>query len=246
MHYLSLSDWVIALDKGRVAHQGTYDDVSKSGYDLTGTLARATGTTDSDDQGGAKKDGEKTKESETSTDKDDTEDDETMGAYDKGKKSTYYKFYAEQIGFFRVSILGCYLLLYSAIRLGTQGFIKEWSESNGSRLGAWMGGYVAFSFIGAITGSVQWFFTRSLDSTSHPSSHSIRLSLFMYFNHTLTSGGENVHRTQVNAVFAAPIAFFQSIPTGRLVNRFSSVGHAVSYFFELGITQSSFVGYLPT
>lgn len=127
---------------------------------MTGTLARSTGPTDSNEKGAAKKDGEKTKESETSTDKDDTEDDETMGAYDKGR-SAYYKFYAEQIGYFRVSILSCFLLLYSAIRLGTQGFIKEWSESDGSRLGAWMGGYVAFSFIGAITGSVQMFIRSS-------------------------------------------------------------------------------------
>lgn len=120
MHYLPLADRVIALDNGKIVHQGTYEELAASGYDLTGTLARAPPNQQANEEG-AKKQGEDEVDSKTEkpTEKDAEEDDEALKSYNKGGV-TAYKFYVREAGYLRIVISGLFLVLYSAMRLGLQ------------------------------------------------------------------------------------------------------------------------------
>lgn len=123
VHYLTFSDWVVALEKGRIAHQGTYDDVSRSGYDLTGTLARSSDTS-VDGVAATKGNAKSTADVATKTKSDevqketDEDDDETQDTTET--RGTTYMFYIREAGYFQVYITALLTILYSAVRLGTQ------------------------------------------------------------------------------------------------------------------------------
>lgn len=120
MHYIPLADSVIALENGRIAHQGAYGELVASGYDLTGTLARSPLGQQVAKNSPTKGTGDQSKEaSKSSTEKDAEEDDEALKSYDKGGLIAY-KFYAKQAGHFRLLLVALYVALYSATRLGLQ------------------------------------------------------------------------------------------------------------------------------
>ncbi|KAF8312113.1 P-loop containing nucleoside triphosphate hydrolase protein [Clavulina sp. PMI_390] len=206
VHHLPAAYRVLALEGGKIVHQGSYDELVMSGYDLTGTLARASANAEADTKADVKKDAAGSTSPQTSeksqsaeTEKAQDGDDEATKAYDKGGLRVY-KFYAVHAGVFRVLACVTLMVLYVALRLGLQGFLQELSMANGQHLGAWMAGYVAFGFAGLFSG----------------------LAAFYTFNLAAIHAGFTVHRVELEALLSAPVTFFLANPAGRLVNRFSS------------------------
>ncbi|KAF8312075.1 P-loop containing nucleoside triphosphate hydrolase protein [Clavulina sp. PMI_390] len=205
IHYLPTADRIIALEDGKIVHQGTYDDLVTSGYDLTGTLTRASSSKEDDAESTNSTvsknervdDAERKPNDPSQTDQKD--DNEEAKSYDKGGQGTYL-FYTRHAGLFRVLSCTILMILYIALRLGVQGFLQEWSLTNGQHLGGWMAGYIAFGIAGLFSGLVA----------------------FWSFNRVAIHGGLNVHRVELEALMAAPVTFFLANPAGRLVNRFSS------------------------
>lgn len=124
VHHLASSDWVIALEKGIVAHQGTLEDIRSSGYDPAGSIAsKPSAMSDSKESDPTTKSDQDvaTKEKEEPM-ADDTEEDETTRTYNQFGL-TPYRFFASHTGYHRVFISITIMTLWAAIRLGTQASI---------------------------------------------------------------------------------------------------------------------------
>lgn len=111
------------MEGGRVARQGTYEELSAQGYDLKGVLARS--LTDRTLAGASLEKAFSTTQKKAQEDLklDASEDDETAKSYDKGGAGVY-KFYVENAGYLRAITAGLLLLMYSAVRLGVQASIS--------------------------------------------------------------------------------------------------------------------------
>lgn len=123
VHYLPSADRIIALDNGKIVHQGTYEELAATGYDLTGALARAPTNQQASEGRTKMHEDEVESKTEKPNEKDAEEDDEMLQSYDKGG-ITAYKFYAGETGYFRIVTAGLFLVLYSAMRLGLQ--VNTW------------------------------------------------------------------------------------------------------------------------
>ncbi|KAF8312074.1 P-loop containing nucleoside triphosphate hydrolase protein [Clavulina sp. PMI_390] len=208
IHYLPIAHRIFALQGGRLLHQGSYDELVNSGYDLTGNLTRASSLKMGRD--GNSSPDQQVQESQSNVALDSSEksksehayndyDDEATKSYDKGGLHMY-RFYILHAGVFRFTACVILMVLYIAVRLGLQGYLQELSSASGRHLGGWMAGYVAFGFAGIFSGLVALY----------------------TFNLAAVHGGFSVHRAELEALLAAPVTFFLANPAGRLVNRFSS------------------------
>lgn len=122
VHYIPLADRVIALEGGRIALQGTYEELSAQGYDLKGVLARSSIDQNLQSASSQKDTTATQQKAQEDPASDGSEDDETTISYDKGGANVY-KFYASHGGYLRAITAGLLLLMYSAVRLGVQASI---------------------------------------------------------------------------------------------------------------------------
>lgn len=126
---------------------------------------------------------------------------------EQGKvKWSVYAEYARENNVFAVAVYLFTLLASQAANMGGSVWLKEWSESNqesgsNNRVGMYIGIYFAFgigsSLLTVIQTLVLWIFC------------SIEAS-------------RKFHERMANAIFRAPMSFFDTTPTGRILNRFSS------------------------
>ncbi|KAF8312106.1 P-loop containing nucleoside triphosphate hydrolase protein [Clavulina sp. PMI_390] len=201
IHHLPNSDRVIVLEEGKIISHGTYNELVDSGYAISNAFTRVSSSEINTDGGGNKQMSGITDTSEepnSLSKEQDIEDDEMIATTEKRGSQTY-RFYIHQAGLFRVIICGMLVVLFIGLNLGMQGFLQEWSVSDGRNLGGWMAGYIAFGLASVLSGVVAYW----------------------SFSLMAIDGAINTHRAELEALMAAPVAFFFEKPAGRIVNRFS-------------------------
>ena len=102
-------------------------------------------------------------------------------------------------------------------------WLKEWAEVNqayGSNpdVVRYIGIYFAFGVGSAALAVVQtlvlWIFC-SIEVSQH------RRSLFMQAKLTYDQASRKLHEMMATAIFRSPMSFFETTPSGRILNRFS-------------------------
>lgn len=107
---------VIVLEHGKVLHFGTSEEVSRSGYDLSGVVQNIEEASESSADSLQRTTVQK---NDVEPLQDDTEDDEAAKSYNSGGWAPY-KFFISAVGISRVTIAVLLVTLYSALRLGLQ------------------------------------------------------------------------------------------------------------------------------
>ncbi|KAG8809950.1 hypothetical protein FRC19_004879, partial [Serendipita sp. 401] len=141
----------------------------------------------------------------------DAVDEESKNPYLSGLKP--YKFWFGNAGFFyTVFTFGIYMLL-PALRLATQGYLKEWSDTaTVGNYPAWIGGLAAFAF-GALFVAV--------------------IGFFFYTDLFIPRVGSSIHKQEVRGLLRAPVSWIQSTPAGQIINRFSQDIYEIDFTFPL-------------
>ncbi|MCJ1306993.1 hypothetical protein MMC25_000637 [Agyrium rufum] len=126
---------------------------------------------------------------------------------EKGKvKWKVYEEYAEACNLYAVGFYLLALIASQSLQVGGSIWLKHWSEVNeqygrNPAVGKYIGVYFAFGIGGAIMtmgqSLIQWIFC------------SIEAS-------------RKLHERMAYAIFRSPMSFFETTPTGRIINRFSS------------------------
>ncbi|KAG8779497.1 hypothetical protein FRC16_003410, partial [Serendipita sp. 398] len=217
VHHLPSADYVIIMDKGSVAHSGTWGDVLHSGYALSDLMRKNEVTPDINhpDQtkvaAGAPREEKRGEFIGDEHDAVDAVDEESKNPYLSGLKP--YKFWFGNAGFFyTVFTFGIYMLL-PALRLATQGYLKEWSDTaTVGNYPAWIGGLAAFAF-GALFVAV--------------------IGFFFYTDLFIPRVGSSIHKQEVRGLLRAPVSWIQSTPAGQIINRFSQDIYEIDFTFPL-------------
>lgn len=215
VHHLPSADYVLILEKGAVAYRGTWNDVQDAGYRLS-ELARVN---DKAAAGEIKDSSQKDVKSnepnpveiiENEYDAVDAVDQEANNPYIGGMKPYIFWFRNGGILYSVIAMIG--LLLVPTLMLANQGYLKEWSESDGSHYPQWIGGLAAFS--------VSYFTV-------------ILLVLYFYSCMLVTRIGESVHANELRGLFHATISWIHKNPSGKLISRFSQDIFEIDFTFPL-------------
>ncbi|KAJ3407090.1 Canalicular multispecific organic anion transporter 1 [Chytriomyces hyalinus] len=207
LHVLPSADYIIVLDGGAIVEQGTFDQLTNeqsSARYLKDMLKNHSLDTEKHDAGDAPKEAKAaaTEGAAKATSGAILEnEDRQVGAVDK-------KFIADYIkaggGYWSAALMVFVAVAYTATTFGQNLWITWWSYDsvqNTTRFGiapnAYVNYYIAivlctFSFVGVLTGVVQ--------------------------RHAFVAT-RNYHNNAMSGLFAAPMAFFESQPLGRIINR---------------------------
>lgn len=126
---------------------------------------------------------------------------------EKGKVSwDVYKEYARVCGYRRILLYFSILAAATTLSLASNVWLKTWGDSNTKNdanlhVGYYLGIYAALGVVSAAMTVVQ------------------NLVAYVYIN---TKAARILHENMLHAVVRAPMAFFETNPLGRIVNRFSS------------------------
>ncbi|KIK69354.1 hypothetical protein GYMLUDRAFT_35426 [Collybiopsis luxurians FD-317 M1] len=227
LKHLRIADKVIILDKGTIVSQGTLLELRAGHVDV----ARYIG-----EQGDAQEegDGEEREREESISSEEATADLDSkktssvanpakLDEEQKGASITSpwapYIFYLKACGWKRLAVCFSCLVLYTAMQIGLQILLKEWSESSTTNHGPWLGGYAGFTvacFLSSFT------------------------TLYVYTQLTAPHASLVIHARQLAAVLAAPVSYFQETPLSKLQNRWSSDMYITDFAFPRALQDFTF------
>jgi ABC-type multidrug transport system fused ATPase/permease subunit len=192
-----------------------------SGYQVTeGTLRRASAATFKGHQGRStdeEADGVKSKQSKEFS--------------EQGKvKWSVYGEYAKTSNLLAVSIYLIMLIAAQTIQVGGSLWLKRWSEVNQAyggnpEVGKYIGIYFAFgigsSALVVVQTLILWIFC-SVEVRDFPAAgfHAYRRTANAG-NPVISQASRKLHERMALAIFRSPMSFFETTPTGRILNRFS-------------------------
>ena len=155
-------------------------------------------------------------------------------------KLDVYKEYAKASNVVAVTIYLVTLIGAQTVNIGGSLWLKHWAEVNtslgrNSEVGKYVGIYAAFGVGGALLTVVQtlilWIFC-SIEVWSHfpcimpasPSSSITCVVVVWICGLTMhdVQASRKLHERMAYAIFRSPMSFFETTPTGRILNRFSS------------------------
>ncbi|KAG8825840.1 hypothetical protein FRC17_008507 [Serendipita sp. 399] len=217
IHHLPSADHVLIMEKGSIIHSGTWDEVLQSGYVPSDLMIKddqkpdkgpAVQTEDLTEAAKKEKPGELFRDERDALD---AVDEESQNPYLGGIKP--YKYWFGNGGFFySVFALSVYML-WPTLRLATQGYLKEWSDSaTVGNYPAWIGGLAAFAF-GALFVAVVGF--------------------FFYTDFFVPRIGSAIHRQEIRGLLRASVSWIQSTPSGQIINRFSQDIYEIDFTFPI-------------
>ncbi|KAF3157914.1 hypothetical protein TWF225_000693 [Orbilia oligospora] len=140
------------------------------------------------------------------TNDDDGEDNKNKEHQEKGKVSwDVYKEYARASNWLAFSIYVVALIGALVGQLGSSVWLKKWSEYNdkhqtNQNVGMWVGFYFAIGFGASALVAIQ------------------TLILWIFCS---IEAARKLHQRMATAIFRSPMSFFETTPTGRILNRFS-------------------------
>ncbi|QRV93386.1 ABC transporter [Ceratobasidium sp. AG-Ba] len=209
---LPIADTVVVMEEGKIAFEGSVDDLRKLKPDFLLTISPPASLSERaaiDTQESTTIEKESVEPAGADAITSDA-DDEAKASYNS-KGWHPYMFWMYHAGRHRVLISLCFCLAWTAIGLGQSGYAKEWSESHG-HTNAWIGGYCAFAFsyLGCIALTVwHWCTISTIEAST------------------------SIHKAGLNVVMRAPASYFHKTPAGRIINRFSQDMNAVVMGFPL-------------
>ncbi|PBK93614.1 P-loop containing nucleoside triphosphate hydrolase protein [Armillaria gallica] len=222
LQHLASADHIVILDSGAVVAEGSLSELHDKDLDVAQYI------------GEKKEEGEETevkeetkasivpaKEEETKKPSQTAEkkvDEEEKGVRGSTSWATY-KFYMKACGWDRLALCFTCLVIYTAMQIGLQILLKQWSESNTTSHGPWLGGYAAF----AVTCFLTSFMT-----------------MWMYTQVTVPRASLIIHAQQLTAVLAAPVTYFQRTPLAKLQNRWSSDMFIADFAFPRALQDFTF------
>ncbi|KAG8825602.1 hypothetical protein FRC17_008601 [Serendipita sp. 399] len=217
IHHLPSADHVLIMEKGSIVHSGTWDEVLQSGYVPSDLMMKddqkpdkgpAVQIEDMTEAAQKEKPGELFRDERDAID---AVDEESQNPYLGGIKP--YKYWFGNGGFFySVFALSVYML-WPTLRLATQGYLKEWSDSaTVGNYPAWIGGLAAFAF-GALFVAVVGF--------------------FFYTDFFVPRIGSAIHKQEIRGLLRASVSWIQSTPSGQIINRFSQDIYEIDFTFPI-------------
>ncbi|KAK7692904.1 hypothetical protein QCA50_004540 [Cerrena zonata] len=125
-----------------------------------------------------------------------------------------YLFYGKMASWPQVALFLALIGLVTVLRVGLQFYLRSWSNSNGTNIGAWIGGFGAITVAQLITTALL-LWQLAIVVTGH-------------------SGG-NVHSAEVNGLFGTEPSYFMTTPVGRIINRFSQDIFLMDFGFPIAL-----------
>ncbi|KIY47688.1 P-loop containing nucleoside triphosphate hydrolase protein [Fistulina hepatica ATCC 64428] len=214
LQHVNAADRVVVLDKGVLVAHGTPEELRTSQLDLAryigddsesdndeegiqeGDLPKRSATEETEQSNGNKKGRKSSKTVPATVVK---KDDEEEGVHGPTSWAPYL-FYLRACGWNRLSVWFVLQLVFIALSVGLQVMLEEWSESDTTNHGPWLGGYAAFTVASFLTSF---------------------LMLYMYTQRIVPHASHVIHIQQLLAVLRAPITYFQQTPLARLQNRWA-------------------------
>ncbi|KAK0465925.1 P-loop containing nucleoside triphosphate hydrolase protein [Desarmillaria tabescens] len=223
VQHLASADHIVILDSGAVVAEGSLSELHDRDLDVAQYIGQKKEEEDEDVevQEEAKPSNVPTKEEETKKPSQAAEkkvDEEEKGVRGSTSWPTY-KFYMKACGWDRLALCLTCLVIYTAMQIGLQILLKQWSESNTTSHGPWLGGYAAF----AVTCFLTSFMT-----------------MWMYTQLTVPRASLIIHAQQLSAVLAAPVTYFQRTPLAKLQNRWSSDMFIADFAFPRALQDFTF------
>lgn len=222
LQHLASADHIVILDSGALVAEGRLSELHDRDLDV----AQYIGQQKVEDEEAEVKEEAKasnvpTKEQEVKKPSQTAErkvDEEEKGVRGSTSWGTY-GFYMKACGWNRLALCLTCLIIYTAMQIGLQILLKEWSESNTTSHGPWLGGYAAF----AVTCFLTSFMT-----------------MWMYTQVTVPRASLIIHAQQLSAVLAAPVTYFQRTPLAKLQNRWSSDMFIADFAFPRALQDFTF------
>ncbi|QRV93384.1 ABC transporter [Ceratobasidium sp. AG-Ba] len=228
INHLSNADIVVAMKEGKIASEGTVEQLRTSGFDLAHLIKPVDALDASEPAEAVPVDNRSVKNELIARDEEDVNtndaNEEAQNSYNS-KGWHPYLFWAHHGGNHRVVISLTFCLSWTVIGLGQSGYAKEWSESEGNT-NAWIGGYVAFSLASLVLACLAvWHWCRII----------------------AVGASTSMHKQELKAVMKASPGYLHKTPAGRIINRFSQDMNAVIMLFPLALVNvftqaSSIVG----
>ncbi|KAG9082450.1 hypothetical protein FRC07_014197, partial [Ceratobasidium sp. 392] len=208
------ADVVVAMKEGKLASEGSVEDLRTSGFDLA-HLIRPTSSTVATELGAivplsnGASDKELVARDEADVNTNDANDEAQNSYNSKGWHP--YLFWAHHAGNHRVVISLSFCLAWTAVGLGQSGYAKEWSESEGNT-NSWIGGYTAFSFAFLVL---------------------VVLAVWHWCRVSSVEASISMHKQELKAIMKACPSYLHKTPAGRIINRFSQDMNVVIMTFPL-------------
>lgn len=238
---LRFCDTVVALGKGRIIEQGSYDHLHKNEGEVQRLLAdlkesHPSSAPENDEMrsrsdSNVSQEGAKRKESiaeeELQKAKKDTKKDKLLTDEERNTGAVTLQVYKKYImcggGYFRFGLLYVVFIVCNLITLGTTAWLSFWtSDASYSRnsLGFYLGMYGALAVL-------LGFFTF------------IRSFLLAKF---CVQASNVLHKNLLRSILNAPMIFFDTTPSGRILSRFSkdlySIDTELSDYFDFFLTMT--------
>lgn len=238
---LKFCDTVVALGKGRIIEQGSYDHLHKNEGEVQRlladlkrshpTAAPENDTSRSRSDSNVSQEDTRRKESiaeeETQNGKDDKKQDKLLTDEERNMGAVTWQVYKKYIvsggGYWRFGFLYIVFIICNLINLGTTAWLSFWtSDASYSRnsLGFYLGMYGALAVL-------LGFFTF------------IRSYLLAKF---CVEASNVLHHNLLRSILNAPMVFFDTTPSGRILSRFSkdlySIDTELSDYFDFFLTMT--------
>ncbi|CAG9461161.1 unnamed protein product [Pedinophyceae sp. YPF-701] len=212
LHCLPEADTVLWLEDGRVAAQGTYDELIASGLDVAEILKRNIGSDDADDDSDTK-----TEKIRAEATRDPARSKSTASVASSRGTANLTGIEEREAGAVSSKVVKAYsgaaggalflvplALLFAwdaALRVGTDYWLGVWTEDRVDGKGMWfyLGIYTAFGIVYSLA-----VFVRSV-----------------FFYRGSVRAAVNLHNDLLVHVLRLPMSFFDTNPSGRIINRFS-------------------------
>lgn len=147
-------------------------------------------------------------------------------------KTSVYLAYAKACGLYGVAFFGLFLLLSRIFDLAERFWLKYWSESN-EKTGT-NGNVLMYVLIYALIG---------IGSAAFNNLRSIVLLVYCSIR-----GAKNLHNSMARSIMRSPMQFFETVPVGRIINRFSSDIDSIDTSIQtvFSVFSNSILDYLVT
>ncbi|XP_037300590.1 LOW QUALITY PROTEIN: multidrug resistance-associated protein 4 [Manduca sexta] len=244
IHYVKAADVIVVLNDGRIENIGTYDELIESGKEFSKLLSNQDSDKDDNDASGGKRPSIHRGISKISTKSGDTPEDEkaqvlTSEERAKGnlKWEVLYKYLTSVGSWFIVFLAFLTLLITQASATMADYWLSYWTnqvdqyeqslggEEPDSSLGIVMGSLTTGQYL-IVYGSV----ILGLIVISH-----VRIINFVIMT---MRASENLHNTVYKKLIISVMRFFDTNPSGRVLNRFSKDFGAMDEFLPRSILET--------
>ncbi|KAK0437445.1 P-loop containing nucleoside triphosphate hydrolase protein [Desarmillaria tabescens] len=221
--YLQHADWIITLGDGKVVEQGTFASLSMSQGGIGDLIHNGMVTALTSKITMVVGESSNATEILNESDKDDAAKEEIEAIQSGNATLRTYMHYARGAGYNCMLIYIVFLAVTVGIQIVTPVYLQLWAEANNgstdSHLGQYLGGYavIEVAYVAAFT------------------------AVFYYFIMILVpEASTQLHAGEVEAVMNAPMSFFDSTTTGRVISHFSQDIFVMDFEFPLAMHDAAY------